>query len=99
MCNESGHVVGIVTEADLLDLRSGKQVKDIMVLEVISVEADAPVEKVASILHANKINRVPVYENGSLVGIITRANIIAAVANSKAVVKKADSKKQTRENK
>jgi CBS domain-containing protein len=94
VCNENGHVVGIVTEADLIDLKNGNQVGDIMVREVISVDADTPVKKVASILHAHKINRVPVYENGSLVGIITRANIIAAVAKSKSVVKKTSSKKQ-----
>jgi len=80
VCNDGGQVVGIVTEGDLIGLKTGSQVRDIMNREVISVDADTPVEKVAAILHATKIKRVPVYHDGSLVGIISRANIVAALA-------------------
>lgn len=80
VCDESGKVVGMVTEADLIGLKNGTQVKDIMTREVISVSVDTPIEEVAAILHDKKIKRVPVYEQGRLVGIISRADIVAAMA-------------------
>ncbi|MDN5347224.1 MAG: hypothetical protein PWP65_788 [Clostridia bacterium] len=60
VCDESGKIIGMVSEADLIALKNGSRVKDIMNPEVITVSADTPVEKVAAIMHAKKVKRVPV---------------------------------------
>lgn len=80
VCDGDNHVVGIVSEADLLGLVNGHRVGDIMRREVIGVDAEDPVERVAAILHEKRIKRVPVYSEGRLVGIISRADIVAAMA-------------------
>lgn len=63
------------------ELLGKKLVKDIMTRKVVTVSQDATGEEVARILAKKKINRLPVVdENGALVGIITRTDLIAAMA-------------------
>ena len=60
-----------------LKKRVAVKVKDLMTEEVITVAPDTEIEKVATILTEEDINRVPVIdEDGQLVGIITRADIV-----------------------
>ncbi|WP_338825087.1 A-adding tRNA nucleotidyltransferase [Moorella humiferrea] len=80
VCDESGKVIGMVSEADLIALKNGSRVVDIMNPEVIAVSPETPVEEVAAVLHTKKIKRVPVYEKDQMVGIISRADIVAAMA-------------------
>ncbi|WP_338834290.1 A-adding tRNA nucleotidyltransferase [Moorella humiferrea] len=80
VCDESGKVIGMVSEADLIALKNGSRVVDIMNPEVIAVSPETPVEEVAVVLHTKKIKRVPVYEKDQMVGIISRADIVAAMA-------------------
>ncbi|PRR74855.1 CBS domain-containing protein [Neomoorella humiferrea] len=80
VCDESGKVIGMVSEADLIALKNGSRVVDIMNPEVIAVSQETPVEEVAVVLHTKKIKRVPVYEKDQMVGIISRADIVAAMA-------------------
>jgi len=79
VCEEDGRIVGMVEE-ELLKMKKGTRVRDIMRQEVISVEADTPVEEVAAILYSRNLKRVPVYEKGELVSIISRSDIVAAMA-------------------
>ena len=55
------------------------KVGDLMTDEVISVEDDADVEKVATLMIEKKINRVPVVKNGKLVGIISRGDVVRSL--------------------
>ncbi len=57
----------------------GRQAKDLMTREVVSVGPAAPLEEVARLLQARRIKRVPVIEDGKLVGIVSRANLIEAL--------------------
>lgn len=58
------------------------KVEDIMTEKVRVVKKDTPVNKVADMMVENNINRVPVVdERGSLVGIITRADIVKSMVN------------------
>ncbi|NLW07469.1 MAG: CBS domain-containing protein [Clostridia bacterium] len=85
VCNEMGQVVGIVSEADLIGLKHGCRVKDIMSREGISVGSDTPVQQVACVLAEHRIKRVPVYDGDDrLVGIISRADIVDAMARGAA---------------
>jgi CBS domain-containing protein len=61
-----------------------KQVKEIMTRRVITVVETASMDEVARILSKKKINRLPVTDaSGVLVGIITRTDLITAMAGGK----------------
>jgi len=80
---ERGRLVGIVSEADLLQRSPGedmRRARDVMSRKVTSVAPDTPLEEVASILAARRIRRVPVVQSGRLVGIVSRANVVHALA-------------------
>lgn len=83
VCDDLGRVVGIVSSADLLNMKGGQTVADIMSREVIGVTVDTPVEEVAAVLSQKKIKRVPVFEGEKLVGIISRSDVVAAMAKMK----------------
>ncbi|GAB6099923.1 CBS domain-containing protein [Halanaerocella petrolearia] len=54
----------------------GVKVADLMTEDIITVGSDADVEDIATIFVEEEINRVPVVEDGELVGIVTRADIV-----------------------
>lgn len=73
-----GKPVGIVTERDLVrkvctkDVASSKlPLKDVMSSPVIWAEPDLPIETAVQRMFNNKIRRLPILENGNLVGIVT----------------------------
>lgn len=60
----------------------GLRVEDVMTRHVITCGPDTPVDDVARILHDKQINRVPIVdEAGKLIGILSRADIIEAMAH------------------
>ena len=61
----------------------GRTVKDVMTRDVVAVTEDAELADVAALLEAKRIKRVPVLRDGSVVGIISRANIVRAVGATK----------------
>jgi CBS domain-containing protein len=83
---EKGKLVGIVCQTDVLrGLKSGGSaqeliVRDVMVKDVITVSPTEAAENVAKIMVENHINRIPVVESDNVIGIITRGDIIKAVA-------------------
>ena len=106
--DDSGKIVGIVSEGDLLrraESRTeherpwwlkllmgrellaaefireyGRKVADVMTREVISAEPETPVGDIATLLERHRIKRVPIVQNGKIVGIVSRANLIQALA-------------------
>ena len=74
-----GRIVGILSEADIVAKR-GARVKDIMTKKVCSVAEGASIEDIAAVMTAQKISRVPVVRGKKLVGIVSRADLVAAVA-------------------
>ncbi len=80
--NPDGKLIGIVTEADIIakTTASNLHAKDIMSSEVIVVGEDTPVSEIARLLTDKKIKRVPVVHEGRLIGIVSRADIVYAVA-------------------
>lgn len=55
---------------------------DIMSTKVIGVTEDQALADVAKLLEKNRIKRVPVLRDGRLVGIVSRANLLQALAVS-----------------
>jgi CBS domain-containing protein len=74
-----GDLAGVVSEADLIG-KQGQTVADVMSKHPISVSVDDPLELVATTMSAHHIKRVPVLEDGKLVGIISRADVVRWVA-------------------
>lgn len=59
------------------------KVKDVMTRDVITVDEDEAPERIAAILEEHGIKRVPVVENGRIKGIVSRANLLRALAAGK----------------
>jgi CBS domain-containing protein len=82
-------IIGIITEADIISKvdREGLRVADIMSHNVIAVSEETPVSEIAALLTERKIKRVPVVENEKLVGIVSRADIVHAVAQGHLIIR------------
>ena len=61
----------------------GRIVREIMIREVISVSDTTDLADIATLLETKKIKRVPVLRDGKLVGIVSRANLVRALAMTK----------------
>jgi CBS domain-containing protein len=79
----NGRAVGIVTEKDIVTKvvtkgvqPSGVMVKDIMSSPLKTVGPMTEVLEAAKLMSANKIRRLPVVQNGELVGIVTENTIL-----------------------
>ncbi|RJS48598.1 MAG: inosine-5-monophosphate dehydrogenase [Methanobacterium sp.] len=70
-------VVGIVTRTDLVENPDEEQIALIMTRNPITTSPDEEVNVVATKMLENNIRRVPVVENGELVGIITSYDLVA----------------------
>jgi CBS domain-containing protein len=60
-----------------------RQVSDVMTREVITAAPDTPVAELAALLERNRIKRVPIVEDGRIVGIVSRANLLQGLASLK----------------
>lgn len=63
----------------------GRKVAEVMSDHVISASEDTPLSEIAAILEKNRIKRVPILKDGKLVGIVSRANLIQALASSSSI--------------
>jgi CBS domain-containing protein len=57
-----------------------RRARDVMTRNVISVAEDTPIAKIATVLERHRIKRVPVLRSERLVGIVSRANLVEALA-------------------
>lgn len=62
-----------------------QRVADVMTPDVITVDVDTPLSEIAALLESRGIKRVPVLENNRLAGIVSRSNLLQALASSAAV--------------
>jgi CBS domain-containing protein len=69
----------------------GRKVSELMSRDVISTAVDTPVSEIAALLERHRIKRVPIVTDGKVVGIVSRSNLIQALASSKPM----DSKRQS----
>lgn len=67
------------SSADFIKARSHR-VSDVMTRDVLSVTDDTPVGEIARLLEKKRIKRVPVLRDGRVVGIVSRANLLQALA-------------------
>jgi CBS domain-containing protein len=75
----SGVIIGLVSEHDLIS-RQGPTAIDVMSPGIVSVTEDTDVDDVRHLLVDRRIRRVPVLSGGQLVGVVSRADIVALIA-------------------
>jgi CBS-domain-containing membrane protein len=59
-----------------------QRVEDVMTTDVISVSEDTPLAEIADLLERHRIKRVPVLKDGKVTGIVSRANLVRALAST-----------------
>ena len=59
------------------------KVEMLMTKDVVTISGDAPLEDLAEVFLHKKVNPVPVVEDGKLVGIVSRADIVKLIAGEK----------------
>jgi CBS domain-containing protein len=84
VAEKNGKIVGIVSEADIV-AKKGRDVKAIMSKNVLRVAEDTSVEEIAQLMTTHSIKRVPVMLGEKVVGIISRADIVSAIARGEHV--------------
>ena len=60
----------------------GKKVSEVMSTDVVTATEDTPVSEIATLLERHRIKRVPIVDDGKVVGIVSRSNLIQALASS-----------------
>ena len=58
-----------------------RKIADVMTREVITAAPDTPLWRIANLLEKNAIKRVPIVKDGKVVGIVSRANLLQALAS------------------
>ncbi|MEA1951286.1 MAG: CBS domain-containing protein [Planctomycetota bacterium] len=79
--DEEGYLVGIISEFQLLETLyspevRGMPVRDVMTKDVLTVSANTMLSDAASLMVAHRIRRLPVVNNGKIVGIISRRDLL-----------------------
>ena len=91
VADRAGKVLGVITEADILvALIEGRKLEtlvaeDIMSPEPVTVDVNMSMTEVMNRLNEEGILRVPVTDQGVLVGIISRVDIIRAMLAPKSI--------------
>ena len=66
----------------------GRKVAEVMSQRVVTANADATLAEIAALLERNRIKRVPIVEDGRLIGVVSRSNLIQALASAPATAQK-----------
>jgi CBS domain-containing protein len=60
---------------------SGQKVSQVMTPEPKTITPETPLEEVVGLMERHRIKRLPVVQDGKLVGIVSRANLLHALAS------------------
>lgn len=82
--NSANQLLGVITEYDILDMvddleTERNQVYHYMTRDPIVIEADTPIWELGQMFRNRSVRRFPVVENGRLVGILSRRELIRFV--------------------
>jgi CBS domain-containing protein len=58
----------------------GRRVSDVMTQDVISVTVTSPLEEIVAMMEEHRIKRVPVLDGNKVVGVVSRADLLRALA-------------------
>ena len=65
----------------------GRKVEEIMTLDPVTASEDTPLDEIVKLMEKRQIKRVPIMRGQKLVGIISRANLLHALATAATDVK------------
>ena len=65
----------------------GTHAAEVMTRSVVTVTSETPVSEIARLLEKNRIKRVPVVDDGKLVGIVSRGDLLRGLATQGAKIK------------
>jgi CBS domain-containing protein len=74
-----------------------RRVADVMTTEVVTAGPHAPLREIANLMEKHGIKRVPIVEHDKVIGIVTRANLLQALASAKDDTEWAESDRVLRE--
>ncbi len=66
--------------AEAYRLTHGRKVGDIMSRRPVTIDASAPLGEAVALMERHRIKRLPVLDSGKLVGIVSRADFVKALA-------------------
>jgi CBS domain-containing protein len=67
-------------QADDFTRTHGRKVADVMTPQVIAVDVDAPLTDIVELMEKHRIKRVPVTDKDHVVGVVSRADMLRALA-------------------
>jgi len=67
----------------------GRKVEELMTSELVTIAATAPIAEAVDLMERHRIKRLPVVEGGKLIGIVSRASLLHALATVARAVKPA----------
>ena len=59
----------------------GCKISEVMTTEPVTITEDTSLEAIVALMEKNKLKRLPVLRDGQVVGIVSRANLLQAVAS------------------
>jgi len=90
-----GKLMGIVSRRDIFRKFDEDQLSLIMKRECITITPDISISSVANIFVSKRIHRIPVIEDGKLVGIVTPTDLLKEIAEMKTSMTAEDAIKTT----
>lgn len=75
-------VTGATTLAHEFAKSHGKLVHEVMTTDVITASETTPISEIASLFERKRIKRVPIVKDGKLLGIVSRSNLVQALATT-----------------
>ncbi|MBM7703345.1 CBS domain-containing protein [Metabacillus iocasae] len=78
---EEGNLIGMITDRDIVvrgvaeKKANSSRVTDVMSSELVTVSTDTSIEEASQLMAENQIRRLPVVENGQLVGIVSLGDL------------------------
>ncbi len=88
--DQRGHLLGMFSEKDVMNIvleavynqsMSGK-VGDYMTTEIISVDAESSIVDLAEKFQQTSVRSFPVFQDNELVGIVSRTDVLRALASN-----------------
>ena len=81
VCDNTNNLVGIITDRDIVlravanNKDNNTTVSEIMTTDTISCESESEIADASKLMKNEQIRRIPVTENGKLVGILTLGDL------------------------
>lgn len=87
VCDDDGNCVGVLSEHDCIRVLTRAayedwpvgEVEDHMTKDLVSVDVNDDLFKMADLFASRKLRRLPVLDDGKLVGLVTRQDLLRAL--------------------